>query len=96
MKQLQTGLQQTKTEVKYHTKPQSRYDKFGERIKEFLGTAESRVNKLQEQHALMEKKFDELAKFYCFDRKKVSMDEFFGDMNSFCKDFEVSGREGVR
>ena len=39
---------------------------------------------------LMEKKYDELAKYFCFDRKKTTMEEFFGDLSAFCKDFEVS------
>ena len=38
----------------------------------------------------MDKKYDELASYYCFDRKKLSMEEFFGDLSAFCKDFEVS------
>ena len=59
---------------------------------EFLGTAEDRFHKLQDQYMLMEKKYDELANYFCFDRKKTTMEEFFGDLTSFCKDFEV-GRE---
>ena len=37
----------------------------------------------------MEKRFDELSKFFCFDRKKTSMEELFGDLTTFFKDFEV-------
>ena len=47
----------------------------------------------------MEKKFDDLTNYYSMDRKKFSMEEFFGDLTMFCKDFEVEergGREGGR
>ena len=89
MKDLETGLTRIKAEMKHHAKPQDRNDHFAEKMKEFLGAAEGRVSKLRDQYMQMEKKFEELATFYCFDRKKVSMDEFFGDISLFCKDFEV-------
>ena len=38
----------------------------------------------------MNKRFEELSKYFCFDRKKTSMEEFFGDLTAFYKDFEVS------
>ena len=37
----------------------------------------------------MEKRYEELSKFFCFDRKKTSMEEFFGDLATFLRDFEV-------
>ena len=42
----------------------------------------------------MEKKFDDLTNYYSMDRKKFSMEEFFGDLTMFCKDFEVEERGG--
>ena len=37
----------------------------------------------------MNKRFEELAEYFCFDRKKTSVEEFFGDLSTFIKDFEV-------
>ena len=41
-----------------------------------------------QQYEFMEKRFAELAKYFCID-KKTSMEEVFGDLAHFCKDFEV-------
>ena len=37
----------------------------------------------------MEKKYEEIGAFFCFDPKKIPMEEFFGDLTSFIKEFEV-------
>lgn len=44
---------------------------------------------LKQQYELMEKRYEELAKYFCFDRKKITMEEFFGDLSTFLRDFEV-------
>ena len=84
------GLKKIKSEMKQHQKPQEYHDKFHAVMKEFYTDAEEKYKKLSEQHALMEKRYEELSSYYCFDRKKVSMEEFFGDLTQFCKEFEVS------
>ena len=37
----------------------------------------------------MEKKYEEIATYFTFDPKKIPMEEFFGDLNTFIKEFEV-------
>ena len=54
-----------------------------------MARAEKEAANLQQQLELMDKKFDELAKYFAFDRKKISIEEFFGDLSGFIKDFEV-------
>lgn len=44
---------------------------------------------MMQQYDFMEKRFEELAKYFCLDRKKASMEEVFGDLANFTKDFEV-------
>ena len=44
----------------------------------------------------MEKKFDDIANYYSMDRKKTTMEEFFGDLSMFCKDFEVRRRRETK
>lgn len=87
---MSAGIAKIKSEVNHHKHPQEWADKFGEKMKSFLTESENEFKKIQEQHQLMEKKFDELSEYYCFDRKKTPMEEFFGDIVQFCKDFEVS------
>ena len=45
---------------------------------------------MQEQHKLMDRAFGELLAWFCIDRKKAPIDEFFGDLQNFLKDFDVS------
>lgn len=89
VKRMEAGVAKVKAELKQHPKPQEWADKFAEKMKVFLGEAEDKLKKIKDQYQLMEKKFEELSEYYCFDRKKVSMEEFFGDITQFCKDFEV-------
>ena len=37
----------------------------------------------------MEKKYEEISVYFAFDPKKVPMEEFFGDVTAFMKEFEV-------
>ena len=63
---------------------------------DFIAVADDKYKKLKDDHELLEQKFDELATFYCFDKKKTTLEEFFGDITTFVKDFEVSTfREGA-
>ena len=90
IKQMEGNLEKLKAELKHHQKPQDKHDKFAAKIQDFLTQAEARFKKLEDQFQFMEKKFEDLATYYCFDRKKVTMEEFFGDIIMFCKDFDVS------
>lgn len=90
IKQMEGNLEKLKAELKHHQKPQDKHDKFAAKIQDFLTHAEARFKKLEDQFQFMEKKFEDLAAYYCFDRKKVTMEEFFGDIVMFCKDFDVS------
>lgn len=89
MKRMEGGLAQIKAELKHHHKAQEWADKFQEKMKEFMSDAEGKFKQIKGQHELMDKKYGELSEYYCFDRKKVSMEEFFGDITQFTKDFEV-------
>ena len=51
--------------------------------------AQGEFTRLQEQYKLMDRAFSELLNYFCLDRKKAPIDEFFGDLNNFLKDFEV-------
>ncbi len=90
VKQMESGISRVKAEMKHHLKPSDRNDKFGDEMKGFVQRAEEKFKKLQDQFQLMEKKCEDLSKFFVFDRKKVTMEEFFGDITFFVKDFEVS------
>jgi hypothetical protein len=89
MKTMEEGIKKVKGEVKHHAKPQGKEDKFIEKMKAFLVTGEPTCSKLKEQVTLMEKKYEEIATYFTFDPKKIPMEEFFGDLTTFIKEFEV-------
>ena len=90
VKAMEGNLEKLRAELKHHQKPQDKHDKFAAKIQDFLMQAEARFKKLEDQFQFMEKKFEDLAAYYCFDRKKLTMEEFFGDIVMFCKDYDVS------
>ena len=82
------SFKKIKDEVKRH-KPQDADDRFSEKMKDFLTKSEDRFKRVSDQHKLMEEKFKEIIVYYCLDEKKTTMDEFFGDLSHFLKEFEV-------
>jgi len=87
---MELGFKKIKDEVKRH-KPQDANDKFSEKMKDFVTKSEDRFRRLTDQHKLMEEKFHEIINYYCLD-KKTTMEEFFGDLSHFLKEFEVCFR----
>ena len=85
---METSFKRVKEEVKRH-KPQDADDRFSEKMKDFLTKSEERFRRVTDQHKLMEEKFKEIVVYYCLD-SKTSMEEFFGDLSHFLKEFEVS------
>ncbi|KAG5853174.1 hypothetical protein ANANG_G00070260 [Anguilla anguilla] len=47
-------------------------------------------------HKSMEKQYEELGKYFVFDPKKISVEEFFGDLNNFCNMFQQAVKENQR
>ena len=81
------SFKKIKEEVKRH-KPQDADDRFAEKMKDFLTKSEDRFRRVVDQQKLMEEKFEEIIKYFCLD-KKTTMEEFFGDLSHFLKEFEV-------
>ena len=84
---MKTSFKKVKEEVKHH-KPQDADDRFSEKMKDFLTKSEERFRRVTEQHKLMVKKLNEIFSYFCLDIK-TTMEEFFGDLSHFLKEFEV-------
>jgi len=84
---MDVSFKKIKEEVKRH-KPQDADDRFAEKMKDFLTKSEDRFRRVVDQQKLMEEKFEEIIKYFCLD-KKTTMEEFFGDLSHFLKEFEV-------
>lgn len=55
----------------------------------FVGTANEQYEKLDLMHKSMEKQYTDLGEFFVFDPRKLSVEEFFGDLNTFKTMFQV-------
>lgn len=55
----------------------------------FVATAREQHEKLDLLHKNMEKQYNDLGEFFVFDPKKISAEEFFGDLNTFKNMFLV-------
>lgn len=58
-------------------------------IHSFVSSAREHHEKLDLLHKNMEKQYADLGKYYVFDPRKVSAEEFFGELNNFKNMFLV-------
>jgi diaphanous 1 len=62
----------------------------------FVGSAREQYEKLDMMHKNMEKQYSDLGDYFVFDPRKISVEEFFGDLNNFRNMFQVSVRSRAR
>ena len=56
---------------------------------QFVGIAKEQCEVLEGMHKRMIVSYQQMAKYFCFDAKKYTMDEFFGDIKMFIDGFVV-------
>ncbi|XP_042636633.1 protein diaphanous homolog 1 [Orycteropus afer afer] len=71
-------------------------DKFVEKMTSFVKDAQEQYNKLQMMHSNMETLYKELGDYFLFDPKKVSVEEFFMDLNNFRNMFLQAVKENQK
>uniref|UniRef100_A0A4X2M6M7 FH2 domain-containing protein n=1 Tax=Vombatus ursinus TaxID=29139 RepID=A0A4X2M6M7_VOMUR len=72
-------------------------DKFVEKMSiSFQGDAQEQYNKLRMMHSNMETLFKELGDYFLFDPKKVTVEEFFMDLNNFRNMFLQAVKENQK
>ncbi|XP_036403759.1 protein diaphanous homolog 1-like isoform X2 [Megalops cyprinoides] len=76
--------------------PQSDRDKFVEKMTSFVSMAREQYEKVDLMHKSMEKQYEELGKYFIFDPKKMSVEEFFGDLNNFRNMFQQAVKENQK
>uniref|UniRef100_A0A8C2WGI6 Diaphanous related formin 1 n=1 Tax=Cyclopterus lumpus TaxID=8103 RepID=A0A8C2WGI6_CYCLU len=74
--------------------PQNDKDQFVEKI--FVGTAHEQFEKLDMLHKNMEKHYSDLGEYFVFDPRKMSVEEFFGDLNTFKNMFQQAVKENQK
>ncbi|XP_068596158.1 protein diaphanous homolog 1 [Brachionichthys hirsutus] len=76
--------------------PQNDKDKFSEKMSSFVGSAREQYEKLSLLHQNMEKEYTDLGEYFVFDPKKISAEEFFGDLNTFKNMFLQAVKENQK
>ncbi|XP_042349054.1 LOW QUALITY PROTEIN: protein diaphanous homolog 1-like [Plectropomus leopardus] len=76
--------------------PQNDKDLFAEKMLSFIGTAREQHEKLDLLHKNMEKQYNDLGEYFVFDPKKISIEEFFGDLNTFKNMFQQAVKENQK
>uniref|UniRef100_A0A672SC29 Diaphanous related formin 1 n=1 Tax=Sinocyclocheilus grahami TaxID=75366 RepID=A0A672SC29_SINGR len=76
--------------------PQSDRDKFVEKMTISFTSSREQFVKLKLMHENMEKQYEDLGKYFVFDPKKMSPEEFFGDLNNFRNMFQQAAKENQK
>ncbi|KAM8733592.1 protein diaphanous homolog 1 [Acanthopagrus schlegelii] len=76
--------------------PQNDKDLFAEKMSSFVANAREQHEKLDLLHKNMEKQYNDLGEFFVFDPKKISAEEFFGDLNTFKNMFLQAVKENQK
>ncbi|XP_051276905.1 protein diaphanous homolog 1 [Dicentrarchus labrax] len=76
--------------------PQNDKDLFVEKMSSFVGSAHEQYEKLDLLHKNMEKQYSDLGDYFVFDPRKISVEEFFGDLNTFKNMFQQAVKENQK
>uniref|UniRef100_A0AAQ4RA22 Diaphanous related formin 1 n=1 Tax=Gasterosteus aculeatus aculeatus TaxID=481459 RepID=A0AAQ4RA22_GASAC len=92
--QMGRQIKNLKKDLETFPPPQSDKDLFVEKI--FVSTAEEQFEKLDMLHKNMEKQYNDLGEYFVFDPRKISVEEFFGDLNTFKNMFQQAVKENQK
>ncbi|XP_060935124.1 protein diaphanous homolog 1 [Limanda limanda] len=76
--------------------PQNDHDHFAEKMSSFVVSAHEQYEKLDLMHKNMEKQYSDLGDYFVFDPRKMSAEEFFGELNNFKNMFQQAVKENQK
>lgn len=76
--------------------PQNDKDRFVEKMSSFVSIAHEQHEKLDLLHKNMDKQYNDLGQYFVFDPRKLSVEEFFGDINNFKNMFQQAVKENQK
>ncbi|XP_028315683.1 protein diaphanous homolog 1 isoform X2 [Gouania willdenowi] len=76
--------------------PQNDKDHFVEKMSSFVTSAREQYAKLELMHNNMEKQFSDLGEYFVFDPRKMSVEEVYGDLNTFINMFQQAVKENQK
>ncbi|XP_075447155.1 protein diaphanous homolog 3 isoform X3 [Ascaphus truei] len=83
LKQMERQLQQLEKDLETFPLSEDVHDKFVTKMSSFALCAREQFKKLSRMYEHMEKLYQSLMEYYVLDAKKVSVEEFFTDLNNF-------------
>ncbi|XP_068123929.1 protein diaphanous homolog 3 isoform X2 [Hyperolius riggenbachi] len=96
MKHMERQLQQLEKDLETFPPSDNVHDKFVTKMSSFAVTAREQYKKLSRMYENMDKLYQSLMEFYVLDAKKVSIEEFFTDLNNFRTMFMQAMKENIR
>uniref|UniRef100_A0A5F8GSE5 Diaphanous related formin 3 n=1 Tax=Monodelphis domestica TaxID=13616 RepID=A0A5F8GSE5_MONDO len=94
LKQMGRQLQQLEKDLDSFPSPEDKHDKFLTKI--FVISAKEQFQKISRMHENMEKSYQSIMVYYVIDMKKVSVEEFFTDLNNFRTMFMQAVKENTK
>ncbi|XP_041710044.1 protein diaphanous homolog 1 isoform X2 [Coregonus clupeaformis] len=96
LEQMGRALNSLDKDLETFPPPQSDRDMFIEKMTSFVGSAREQYEKLDMMHKNMEKQYSDLGDYFVFDPRKISVEEFFGDLNNFKNMFQQAVKENAK
>ncbi|XP_055368335.1 protein diaphanous homolog 1 isoform X2 [Betta splendens] len=94
--QMGRQIKNLQTDLETFPPAQSDNDLFVEKMSSFVTTAQEQYEKLDLMHKNMEKEYNDLGDYFVFNSKKISVEEFFGDLNTFKNMFQQAVMENQK
>uniref|UniRef100_A0ABI7VPU9 Diaphanous related formin 3 n=1 Tax=Felis catus TaxID=9685 RepID=A0ABI7VPU9_FELCA len=96
LKQMGRQLQQLEKDLETFPPPEDLHDKFLTKIYSFVISAKEQYGKLLKLHENMETLYQSVMGYYAIDVKKVSVEDFFNDLNNFRTTFMQARKENIK
>uniref|UniRef100_A0A8K9V5C4 FH2 domain-containing protein n=1 Tax=Oncorhynchus mykiss TaxID=8022 RepID=A0A8K9V5C4_ONCMY len=96
LEQMGRALKSLDKDLETFPPPQSDRDMFIEKMNSFVVSAREQYEKLDMMHKNMEKQYSDLGDYFVFDPRKISVEEFFGDLNNFKNMFQQAVKENAK
>uniref|UniRef100_A0ABI7VPU8 Diaphanous related formin 3 n=1 Tax=Felis catus TaxID=9685 RepID=A0ABI7VPU8_FELCA len=96
LKQMGRQLQQLEKDLETFPPPEDLHDKFLTKMSSFVISAKEQYGKLLKLHENMETLYQSVMGYYAIDVKKVSVEDFFNDLNNFRTTFMQARKENIK
>ncbi|XP_012989041.4 protein diaphanous homolog 1 isoform X2 [Esox lucius] len=94
--QMGRALNNLEKDLESFPPPQSDKDLFVDKMTSFVSSAREQYEKLDMMHKNMEMQYTDLGDYFVFDPRKISVEEFFGDLNNFKNMFQQAVKENAK